>query len=167
VAALLLVVAHVLCALGGYGSIAMSGVYGALGRDPAKPGALEDLGRFFGPSSRVVLLMVPVPFLGGLALVVQHGSSALQRPWAGAAFGLWALSLVVTLKWIRPAWRVIGDLTSGRLGAGAGVDESPEGPEPDLALLGAACRRMELTAGICDVVFVVALVLMIFQPGGS
>jgi hypothetical protein len=171
VAALVLVLAHVLCALAGYGSIAMAGVYGGIGRHPDKPGAVGDLRRFFGPSSRMVLLVVPVPFLGAAALTVQHGASAIGRPWAGAAFGLWALSLVVTFGWIRPTWRRIGTLVLSLPQAGqdrsAGVTEQPRGSEVVLAELGSACRRMEVTAGICDVVFVVALMLMIFQPGGS
>jgi hypothetical protein len=146
----ILVVAHVACALIGFGSLMLSGVYGFSHRDPRGAGAIEEARRYFGSPGRLELLVIPVPFLGAAALAVEpHGKGAGQL-WAVLAEVVWLIAVVVVVAVARPAERKIRAALTA--------------PEVDAAAVGAGARRLGWAGVVTDVAFFAALMLMVFQP---
>lgn len=123
---------HVAAALVGFGSVALSGVYGVnarragdvrSGRQPAAwehtAGAvtapadlpdtdlpdteMEELRRYFGSAGRLEWALLAVPVFGILAVLVGPGSGALAQVWVGLGFGLWVLAAGLLLGVVRPA----------------------------------------------------------------
>lgn len=135
-----LVALHVACALAGFGAVAVSGIYGGLARNPASRTETE---RFFESRLLAEWLIVPVPFLGLGALLADHRSSALGEVWVVGGSIIWVAATVLLLAVVRPA--------EARL-------RSATRPERD--------GRVLMWAGIfSDVLFVLALALMVTQPG--
>lgn len=135
-----LLVLHVVCALVGFGAVAVSGVYGGLARNPANQ---PETDRFFASSLRAEWLIVPVPFFGLGALLADHRSGALSDFWVLGGVALWIVATALLVAVVRPAQSRI-----------RGASRRPEE------------GRVLLWAGVLsDVLFVVALALMVTQPG--
>jgi hypothetical protein len=135
-----LVVLHVVCAVAGFGAVAVSGVYGGLARNPANHG---ETARYFASRSLAEWLIVPVPFFGIAALLVDHRSAAFGRAWVIGGEAAWVVAAALLLLVIRPAERRIRE---------NGETEQP--------------GRLLLVGGIAsNVLFAVALALMVTQPG--
>lgn len=135
-----LVALHVVCAVVGFGAVALSGAYGVLGR---RPGSEEELKRYFSSPGRVEYLILAVPAFGIAALAVRPGGGDFGQPWVVAGFAIWVVASALLLRIVRPA--------EARIRSG-----SRDG----------ASSLMWAAAG-CDILFVVALLLMVTQPGGS
>jgi uncharacterized membrane protein len=145
-----LIVAHVVCAVVGFGSLAISGVYGFTSRHPGGPGAVDEARRYFRSPGRLELLILIVPVLGVGALAVEPAGRGIGQLWALLALGVWAVAAAVLVGVVRPAERRLRVALAGA--------------EPDVATLAAAGSRLGW-AGVCtDVTFLVALLLMVFQP---
>ncbi len=148
-----LVVVHVICAVVGFGSLLLSGVYGFSVRRPSGRESMDEARRYFASPGRLELLVVVVPFLGLAALLVQpHGRGADQL-WALLAAVVWAVAVGVLFTVTRPAER--------RLRAALESD-TPPGQDP--ATVGAQAARVGWSSVVTDVAFFVALLLMVFQP---
>jgi hypothetical protein len=149
---------HIATALVGFGGVAMTGIYGSWTRRVTNPEDLADVRRYFSRRDWAGRSLVAVAPSGALALWLDQGPGALGHPWAVAATGCWVAAFGLALRVIWPAERRVRSLfdTVGP------VEPAVPGPgERDR--LG---RRLIWATGTCDVMFAVALVLMIFQPGG-
>ena len=147
-----LVVAHVACAVVGFGAVAISGVYGGSTRHTERPGTIEEAGRYFRSRARAEWLVLAVPFLGLAALAARRGPSELDQAWVVAAAGVWLLAAATLLCVVRPAERQLRTLLAGSEHRGA-----PGG-------IKVAGRQLMLAAAASDVLFVVALALMVNRP---
>jgi hypothetical protein len=145
-----LVVLHVACAVIGFGSIAITGVYGFTSRAPAGPEAVDEARRYFRSPARLELLVVVVPVIGIAALAVQPGGRGVGQLWAGLAVVTWAGAATVLVRVVRPAEATLRAVLAG--------------DAPDRATLAAAGTRLGWGGVVMDVSFFVALILMIFQP---
>lgn len=135
-----LVVLHVVCAVVGFGAVAVSGVYGALARDP---GNRSEVGRYFMSPGLAEWLVVPVPFFGLGALLADDRSGDLTDVWIIGGSIVWIAATAILFAAVRPA--------EARL-------RRWEHPARD--------GRILMWAGIgSDLLFVVALALMVTQPG--
>lgn len=135
-----LVVLHVVCAVAGFGAVAITGVYGGLARNPSN--ASETL-RYFASRGLAEWLIIPVPFLGVAALLVDDRSGEFADAWVVGGSVIWIAAAALLLMVVRPAERRV---RSGR----------------EVAVAGTAL----LISGIAsNVLFVVALALMVTQPG--
>jgi hypothetical protein len=163
---------HVTVALAGFGALAFTGWYAAELRRGAGPEATERLRRYFRPgvnwAGRALLL---VPLFGGILLALGHGQDVGQPfPWIGLAIWLAATAIASARVW--PGERSI----QHALAAGealvppepGSVPVSPA-PAPTASAIGpdlaAVCRQVERAAAATSVLFVVALAVMIIQPG--
>lgn len=135
-----LVALHVLCALAGFGAVAISGVYGGLAR---KPSNQAETARYFASGGLAEWLILPVPFIGLAALLVDHRSGDLSDAWVLGGSVLWLAAAALLLIVVRPAEK---RLRQGEETATAG-------------------RALSLAGIAFDVLFVAALVLMVTQPG--
>ena len=170
---------HIAAAVVGFGAVAMSGAYGVVARRLDRPGALEESRRYFARPTRADAALLAVALLGLAALGVDPHGGGLARLWVSLALILWLLATVLLIRVVRPAEETLrACLTGGRsgptlagagagLGGGGGVDRSAA-TRPDPAPLDtatAAARRLARAAAASDVIFVVALGLMVFRPG--
>lgn len=144
---------HVAAAIVGFGAVALSGVYGSSASRPARPGAVEEAARYFRSPGRAELLLLVVPFLGLAALSMRPGGADYGAAWVIGGGLVWFAASTLLLGVVRPAEREI------RAGLGA--------PEASAALEGVARagRRLKWAAAASDLLFVVALALMVSQPG--
>jgi hypothetical protein len=145
-----LVALHVVCAVVGAGAVALSGVYAGTARHLERTGALEEARRWFASPNVAALAMLTVPFLGAGALIAGARSAQLDHPWVIAAFVVWLAIAGLLTGVVRPGERVLGELLSAA--------------EVDFSRAAAQARRLSFAAAACDLGFVVALGLMIWQP---
>ena len=136
---------HVVCALVGFGSVAISGVYGAWLRRTEQADVSEETARYFQSRGWPELLILGVPVFGIAAIGFRPHGADFGDLWVTGGLALWALAAVLLLGVVRPA--------ENRIRAG--------GPDHDV---GGAGARLMWAAAACDVLFVLALALMVTQP---
>jgi hypothetical protein len=160
-----LLVAHVLAAVIGFGALAATGSFAANARRADDPRASATLRSYFRPgrnwAGRVLYLL---PLLGVALLAVgDHEGVGEAWPWIGLALWLVAAGIATGRLW--PAEREIQHLLGEAAPAASGGRPSPmagaRGAEPALA---GACRRAERAAALTSLCFVAALAVMIVQP---
>ncbi len=165
---------HVLAAVVGFGALGSTGAYAAAARRARDPFASVSLRRYFGSgrnwAARAVLL---VPLLGGALLGLGGGRDlAAAWPWIGLA--IWTVAVAVASAVLWPAEREIQRLLAFAPGGRPATATGP-GPEPEPArepgagrgarhAVSAAARRAELASAATSLLFVAALVVMIWQP---
>ncbi|HET9076255.1 MAG TPA: hypothetical protein VFN68_04940 [Acidimicrobiales bacterium] len=131
-----LVALHVACAVIGFGTVAVSGAYGALGRRGADSAEVR---RFFAAPLRAEYLILAVPVFGAAAMSVRPGGREFGSLWVVAGFLIWGLASFLLLGVVRPA-------------------------ESEVRAGGPGAARIMWAAGACDALFVIALFLMVTQP---
>jgi hypothetical protein len=185
-----LVALHALCALAGFGSIGFAGTYAsraahlpampaaAPGADEAAPDPeTEEITRYFSRPARFWKAVVAVPVLGALALAVQPDGKGFGQAWVISAFVVWFVATGVASGLVVPALGRMRELLSGAPAApgvppapgappasGGAEPALPGAPTPARAALAHAGGLASRGAAVCDVLFFVALALMIWQP---
>ena len=145
-----LVVLHVVAAVTGFGFVAVSGVYAGTARHLDRPGAADEARRFFAVRAGAEWSLLAVPLLG-LAVTVVRGD--VGQAWVAIALMLWAVAASLVFAVVRPARSDV----RAALGAATGGDERRP--------LAAAATRLARAAAAVDVVFVLAVVDMVYRPG--
>ncbi|GEM_PF-4130589 len=200
-----LVGAHVLAALAGFGSIGFAGFYGARAAQlgPEQPDEhIEELLRYFAGPPRLWVAIFAVPLLGLGALVEDPNGGGLGQPWAVAAVVVWLLAALVAAGLVIPSVNQVRAVlvapTPPGAQARAPVDQvramlvartpagGPAAPAasavPNTSAVPAASGPPVITDGApasrlvragrlasegaaaCDLLFLVALALMVWQP---
>lgn len=136
-----LVTAHVVFAVIGFASVAFSGVYGALARKPAGSDR-EEATRFFASRLWTEWFILPVPIFGVAAVAVRPHGGDFSEAWVVIGIVVWALAASLLLGVVRPA--------EARIRASANVESSG--------------RTLMWAALVSDVLFVLALAVMVTQP---
>jgi hypothetical protein len=151
---------HIVAAGLGFGTIALSGVYAARCRHVRTAEDQSEVERFFRSPHRVGRTLWAVPVAGGCALWIHDGAGALGQAWAVAAGGVWAVAILLAVSVIWPAERRLRPILTAAGRACLPFPAASPGSEP-----AGLCLRIERAAAVGDVAFVLALGLMIFQPG--
>lgn len=133
---------HVVAAVIGFGAVMISGIYGGMAARPGQPDGAEETARYFRSNSRAELALLLVPFLGAAALGFRPSGADFGDLWVIAGWVLWVAAAGFLTGVVRPAEQVLRHT-------------------PDAA---AAGRRLKWGAAACDVLFVIALALMVSQP---
>ena len=157
-----LLAAHVLSAVIGFGAVAASGVYAARGRKARDPLRERPLLRYFRPgtnwAARCLLL---TPILGGTLLWAGDRAAASEAwPWIG--LGFWALAAAVAGSWCWPAERRIQEWLDAV--NQAVIFGQEERPPPELESFRDSCLAVERSASAISLCFLAAVVVMIAQP---
>lgn len=139
---------HVASAVVGFGAVAVSGAYGAVGRHPDRPGRAEELRRFFETPLRAELLILAVPFIGAGALAVRPGGGDFAAAWVLTGLAIWLVAAAVLLGLVRPAENRLRQKLED---AGPGAAHAP-------------ARALMWSAAVSDFLFVAALLVMVTQP---
>lgn len=146
--------AHVLAALIGFGAVVVSGGY-ALALLRLGPGS-ETVRRYYRPGvnwAGRILFMVPV--LGVVLIALSHGRWAYSDGWIGLGLVLWAFAVLVAEMALWPAERRLQAVVA---------DPSPAPPPISDAALRSLCLRVVLLAALLLVVALVAVVVMVAKP---
>jgi hypothetical protein len=160
-----LVVAHLLCVIGGFGTLAYNGLFLSLARrrGPAGMAAL-DINR---QVSGLAELLVYGAFLFGIGAVATSRSRwTFSQGWVSAAFALFIVDVGVLHGVIKRSQREYFALAEqlatspGDGGATALATRSTEA-----ARLSAIEKRISLGWGLFNLIVVVVVVLMVFRPG--
>jgi hypothetical protein len=153
-----LILAHALCALIGFGALAATGAFAQAIRAARDPFSSEALRRFFRPGHNLAAAtIVAVPILGACLLIAQHGRDAhLAYPWIG--LGCWSVAAIVAATVIWPSERRLQGLL-----ASSEIAPAPDSGQPR-ATLDALATRCFFGASITTVCFVVAVAVMLAQP---
>jgi hypothetical protein len=145
-----LVTLHVISAVVGFAAIALSGIYGGTAGHLDKAGAIAESRRFFATPNRLALATLAVPFFAVAALAAGGHRSEFGDAWVSAALAVWLVVAGVFTSVVRPAERDLAQLLQAE--------------PPDPAAVAPVARRLSRAAAGCDVAFVIALGLMIWQP---
>ncbi len=152
-----LVLAHVLSAVVGFGAIGITGTYAARARSLPEPLRQARLRRYFHPGTNWAersLYLTPV--LGAILLFAGDRSAVSQLwPWIGLGCWLLAVAIATALCW--PAERKIQSFF-------AQVGEARQDAPEALAGFRDACRVLQWGASAISLCFLVAVVVMIGQP---
>ncbi|MDY7103264.1 MAG: hypothetical protein S0880_18940 [Actinomycetota bacterium] len=147
----LVLLLHILAAIVGFGGIALNSIY--LARARALPGqqghAVLEANSFV--TSKVSEMAIYATFLFGIVLIiVSDGAIEFSEGWISAAFAVMIIMVGVIHGMIRPATRQLIELS----GSGSGTGEA-----------GGLERRVTIGTAVLNVLLVIALALMIWQPG--
>jgi peptidoglycan/LPS O-acetylase OafA/YrhL len=160
-----LVALHAVCALVGFGSVAMTGVYGGTTRRVPATQSVEEARRWFARPNRAKWALLAVPVFGAAALVAGHRTDDFSRAWVPAALVVWVAAAALVVTVIAPAEARLRRLLAAVPGDRAASAESGGGLEPDNWDEAVAAGRALLWATTtCDVGFAIALGLMVWQP---
>ena len=133
----------------------------------------EELVRYFKRPAGLWWALLAVPWLGLGALAAEPHGGGVGQAWDLAAFGLWAVAAVVAALVVVPSLHRVGAvLVRPAPGLATPGLATPGLATPDgMALDGAARARVARSglvasraAAVCDVLFFMALALMIWQP---
>ena len=159
-----LVILHAGVAIAAFGAIAVSGVYGFTAQRHGRPGAIEELRRYFAKPLRTEAVVLAVAPLGVVALLVDPHGSGMGQLWVGAALLLWVVASALWLATVRPAESAISRAVAVFDADTAGSPGSGSADAAGIVALGDHPRRLARAAVVTDIVFVLALALMVFQP---
>ncbi len=142
-------VLHVVSAVVAFGSLAATGRYASALRQRADPMSDDSARRYFKPGrnwAEWALFLVPV--FGG-TLVGLGGASIADHAWPWIGLGIWLAATGAATGGVFPAERRIQVHLAART---------------DVAAIRVAARRCEGWSAVTSVLFVVALVIMVWQP---
>jgi uncharacterized membrane protein len=156
---------HVACALVGFGAVALSGAYGGHARhldssDLGRPAAFEELRRYFRARGLPELLIVVVPIFGALAVAVGPSINSFSQAWIGIGLTLWVVATILLLGVVRPSEAVLR-----RTVAGEKAEDAEALSDGDALAARRAGIRLQWATGATDLIFLVALVVMVTKPG--
>jgi hypothetical protein len=157
----ILLLLHVICAVGGFGGV----IYRAFALDSARrkgEAATAGVLAVYGQVSSVAeVLIYGALVFGAGAVAADHGNPSFHKPWVPIAVGCYVVMVGVLHGMVRPSERRYR-ATLLELAQAPAV--APPGRPPQLAELDRLYRRLGAGMGIFNVVLVAALYLMVFKP---
>jgi hypothetical protein len=120
----------------------------------------EEMRRYFAHPARLWPCLILVPFLGAGALAAQPNGKGLDQPWVFGALAVWLAATLIAGSLVVPSLHQMQVvlLKSGSAGA------SPAARSSLSVRFARAGRIASRSAAFCDILFLVALGLMIFRP---
>jgi hypothetical protein len=120
----------------------------------------EEMRRYFAHPARLWGCLVLVPFLGAGALAAQPNGKGFDHPWVFGALAVWFAATLVAGSLVVPSLHQMQAVLLKSDNAGA----SPAARSSLAIRFARAGRIASRSAAFCDVLFLVALALMIFRP---
>ncbi len=120
----------------------------------------EELRRYFAHPARLWGLLVLVPFLGAGALAAQPNGKGLDQVWVFGALAVWLAATLVAGSLVVPSLHQMQAV----LLKSDDLDSSPAARSSLAVRFARAGRIASRSAAFCDILFLVALALMIFRP---
>ena len=149
----LLLLAHILSALIGFGALGTTGVFASRLRRRPDGDLSEGIRNYFRPGRNLAeQCVLTVPVFGFLLLFFgSHRDVSAVFPWIG--LGLWSVVGIVAVEVIWPTEKEIQRMVA-----------TSEVSQMDRHRVGALARRLENGTAMVSLIGVVALIVMIGQP---
>ncbi|MGI8491711.1 MAG: hypothetical protein ACR2KC_02095 [Acidimicrobiales bacterium] len=148
----LLVLAHVLCVIGGVGALAYRGLYLSLARRAAPEGTAGVVAVTAQVGTLGELLFYAAFIFGLAAVGDSHSVWKFSQAWVSAAFAVFFVEIGILHGWIRRNERAYRDAAAAA--------------SPNVSALVGLERRIGLGWGAFNILIVVLVYLMVFKPGG-
>jgi uncharacterized membrane protein len=156
---------HILCAIVGFGTVLLNGLYGREAKRRPGPGGLAISEANFAISSIAEYFIYAV-FVFGLALVGMSDKAwKFDQTWIWLAIALYLVGIAVSHSIVIPNARRMKDLAAELVMGGPPAAGAPSGPPPQVAEMDRRGKTLGAASSFLHILLVVILVLMIWKPG--
>jgi hypothetical protein len=158
-------VLHLLAVIIGFGSVFLMGVFGAKakargGQEGAAVGEVAfDVSRQWSE-----WFIYAVPIFGILLVLLSDDEIKFSEPWISWSFLLYIVGIGITHAMHLPNLRRMNQLAA-ELTSGAPAGAGSAGPPPQAAELDARGKRAAAVGAVLNLIMVVIVFLMVWQPG--
>ncbi|HMC39786.1 MAG TPA: hypothetical protein VKI19_09000 [Acidimicrobiales bacterium] len=159
-----LVLLHVLCVIGGFGSLAYNALYMSLAQRRARGGtsAVLEVNRMVSGLGEALVYGAVLFGIG--AVGASHKAIGFGDAWVSAALAVVVVDIGILHGWIRPNQRRYSVLVD-KLEAPLAGAETVESRQPDVGVLQSLEKRVGFGWGVFNALVIGAVYLMVFQPG--
>jgi hypothetical protein len=158
-------VLHLLAVIIGFGSVFLAGVFGTKakargGREGVAVGEVTyEVGKQWSE-----WFIYAVPIFGILLVLLSDDEIKFSEPWISWSFLLYLVGIGITHAVHLPNIRRMNQL-AGELASGAPPGGGSGGPPPQVAELEARGKRAAAVGAVLNLIVVVVVFLMVWQPG--
>jgi uncharacterized membrane protein len=161
----IVLVAHILFAIVGFGAVVLNGVYAAQMRSRKGPGALAIFEANF-KVSKIGQYCIYVVFVLGLALVGMSDKAwKFDQTWIWLSITLYVIATGISHGLLWPRVRRVGVLMREMVNAGPPAGAG--GPPPQALELEKIGPQLAMLGMTLNLFLVAILVLMVFRPGAG
>jgi uncharacterized membrane protein len=156
---------HILCAIVGFGTVFLNGLYGAQAkRRPGPDGlAIQEANLFVSKIAEYVIYAV---FILGVGLVSMSDDAwKFSQTWIWLAMLLYIVGIGVSHGVLFPNAKKMRDLSAELVAAGPPPADAPPGPPPQVAEMERRGKTLGAASTFLHLLLVAILVLMIWKPG--
>ena len=155
---------HILCAIVGFGTVILNGLYGREAKRRPGPGGLA-ISEANLTVSGIAEYFIYAVFVLGLALVfMSDGAWAFGQTWIWLALALYVVGIGISHGIVFPNARRMRDLAA-ELAAGGPPPPGAAGPPPQVLEMERRGKTLGASSSVLHLLLVVLLVLMIWKPG--
>jgi uncharacterized membrane protein len=156
---------HILCAIVGFGTVFLNGLYGAQAKRRPGPGglAIQEANLFV---SKIAEYFIYAVFILGIGLVSMSDDAwKFSQTWIWLAMALYIVGIGVSHGVLFPNAKKMRDLAAEMVAAGPPPADAPPGPPPQVAEMERRGKTLGAASTFLHLLLVVILVLMIWKPG--
>lgn len=159
-----LVVAHILCAIVGFGTVFLNGVYAAQAKARPGPEGLAITDANITVAKLANYFIYAVAALGILLVIVSDGAWKFSDTWVGLSLGLYVVGVGLSHGLLLPNVKRLRALSAELVAAGPPPAGATGGPPPQVEEMTRRGRTVGLTSTTLHVLLVVILCLMVWKP---
>jgi uncharacterized membrane protein len=156
---------HILCAIVGFGTVFLNGLYGAQAKRRPGPGglAIQEANLFV---SKIAEYFIYAVFILGIGLVSMSDDAwKFSQTWVWLAMLLYIVGIGVSHGVLFPNAKKMRDLAAEMVAAGPPPADAPPGPPPQVAEMERRGKTLGAASTFLHLLLAVILVLMIWKPG--
>src|SRR3954468_2437053 len=156
---------HILCAIVGFGTVFLNGLYGAQAKRRPGPGglAIQEANLFV---SKIAEYFIYAVFILGIGLVSMSDDAwKFSQTWIWLAMLLYIVGIGVSHGVLFPNAKKMRDLSAELVAAGPPPAGAPPGPSPQVAEMERRGKTLGAASTFLHLLLVAILVLMIWKPG--
>lgn len=159
---------HILCAIVGFGSVALAGVHGMIAGRLKGPQGLAVSEAAYEVASKYSRWFIYAVFVFGFFIPFANGGpNDFQETWLWLSIALYVLALAISTFAHSPNLRRMNDLSRELVEAGpppAGATGG--GPPPQAVEMEGCVKRAQILGTVLNLLMVAILALMVWKPGG-
>jgi uncharacterized membrane protein len=156
---------HILCAIVGFGTVFLNGLYGREAKRRPGPGGLA-ITEANLTVSRIAEYFIYAVFLLGFALVGMSDKAwTFGQTWIWLSIVLYVVGIGISHGVLFPNAKRMRDLSAELVAAGPPPEGAPLGPPPQVAEMERRGKTLGAASTALHLLLVVILVLMIWKPG--
>ena len=156
---------HILCAIVGFGTVILNGLYGREAKRRPGPGGVA-ISEANLAVSGIAEYFIYAVFIFGLALVGMSDKAwKFDQTWIMLAIVLYIVGIGVSHAIVFPNARRMKDLAVELAAGGPPPADAPPGPPPQVAEMERRGKMLGASSTFLDLLLVAIIVLMIWKPG--